>query len=409
MKKLFIRLIIILVLTFVSAGAQQSLDTIRVMTYNILKYDGSERNNYLNTVVSSVDPDVIIVQEMESQTGVNSFLANVLNNEYTTIQFNDGTYDTESHVFYKSYKIDFIDDNYLSTRLRDIAEYEVRIKSNNETVFFYSLHLKASQGLDNEQRRLGEVQILRESLDRHSPGTNFIVLGDFNIYYSNEPAYQKLIQEENNVSGQSFDPIDTPGSWHNSSNYASVHTQSSRAVKLPDGGSDGGLDDRFDFILISSPLWDNVNVSSYTEYGNDGAHLNKSINDGTNSAVSSEMADVIFYASDHLPVFCDFVFEVATSMEYEPKANPQKFQLYQNYPNPFNPSTKISFSLPESEHVVLTVFDILGKKVRTVLNESLHAGFHEIEFNTGQLPGSVYFYRLQAGESIQTRKFILLK
>jgi hypothetical protein len=121
------------------------------------------------------------------------------------------------------------------------------------------------------------------------------------------------------------------------------------------------------------------------------------------------MADAIFYGSDHLPVYCDFVFEIATSIDYESDANPQKFQLYQNYPNPFNPSTKISFILPESEHVVLTVFDILGKKVRTVLNESLHAGFHEIEFNAGQLPGSVYFYRLQAGESIQTRKFILLK
>ena len=180
-------------------------------------------------------------------------------------------------------------------------------------------------------------------------------------------------------------------------------------MDIGDGGSPGGLDDRFDLILISDPLWDNVNVPSYTAYGNDGAHFNMSINAGTNSAVSSEIADALFYGRDHLPVFCDFVFDIATSMAYESDANPKKFQLYQNYPNPFNPATKISFNLPESEHVVLTVFDTLGKKVRTILNESIHAGFHEIEFNAGQLPGSVYFYRLQAGESIQTRKFILLK
>ena len=408
MKKLFIRLIIIFTLSFVSAGAQ-SLDTIRVMSYNILNYNGSARSSYLNAVVNSVDPDVIIVQEMLSQTGVDSFLAIVLNNEYATIKFNNGR-DTDNHIFYKNEKVVFINDEYLSTSLRDIAEYEVRIRSNDETLFFYSLHLKASQGSDNEQRRLGEVQVLRDHLDWHRPGTNFMVLGDFNIYYSNEPAYQKLIQEDNNANSQSFDPIDTPGSWHSSSNYAAVHTQSPRAVLIGDGGSPGGLDDRFDFILISDPLWDNVNVPSYTAYGNDGAHFNISINDApTNSAVGQAMADSIFYASDHLPVYCDFVFEIATSMEYESDANPQKFQLYQNYPNPFNPSTKISFNLPESEHVVLTVFDILGKKVRTIVNESLNAGFHEIEFNAGQLPGSVYFYRLQAGESIQTRKFILLK
>ncbi len=269
---------------------QESQDTIRVMTYNILKYNGTSRNDYLKTVVSSVDPDVIMVQEMYS-AGVNSFLTNVLNESYLTIEFHDGP-DTDSHIYYKEDKLVFIEADYLDTALRDIAEYEMRIKSNDETVFIYSMHLKASSGSDNEQKRLAETTILRDQLNRHRPGTNFILVGDFNIYKSAEPAYQKLIQEENNPSGQSFDPIDTPGDWHADSKFASVHTQSPRAGDPFGGGANGGLDDRFDFILISNSLWDNVLVSSYTSYGNDGQHFDISINDApTNSAVGQSMAD----------------------------------------------------------------------------------------------------------------------
>lgn len=88
---------------------------------------------------------------------------------------------------------------------------------------------------------------------------------------------------------------------------------------------------------------------------------------------------------------------------------PINFILEQNYPNPFNPSTKISYSIPEYENVKIILYDMLGRKVRTLLNEYKPAGIYEIEFYADNLSSGVYIYTLQAGEFIQTRKMLLLK
>jgi len=85
------------------------------------------------------------------------------------------------------------------------------------------------------------------------------------------------------------------------------------------------------------------------------------------------------------------------------------FALDQNYPNPFNPTTKIKYQIPNSNHVTLKVFDILGRGVRTLVNETQVAGVHEVTFDTAGLTSGVYFYRLTAGSSVQTRKLVLVK
>jgi len=293
---------------------QVSGDTLRVATYNILNYNGMLRTDNLETVIQSMNPDIIIVQEMINQTGVDSFSVSVLNSQYSTISFHDGD-DTDNHLFYKGDKLEFFDDNYLSTALRDIAEYKMRIVENNELVYFYSAHFKASQGSENEQKRLAEATIIRDHLNNHPTGTNFIVLGDFNFYTSAEPGYQKLIGDEADNDGKSFDPIDSPGDWHDDESFSYIHTQSTRAEQLDDGGATGGLDDRFDLLLISESFQDNVIQGTYTEYGNDGQHFNQSINDGGNDSVSAEIADALYYASDHLPLYCEFVVISTSSRE----------------------------------------------------------------------------------------------
>jgi len=166
---------------------------------------------------------------------------------------------------------------------------------------------------------------------------------------------------------------------------------------------------RFDFILMSKALSDNVSVSSFTSYGNDGSHFNQSINAGTNSAVGAEMADALYYASDHLPVFCDFVFQVPTSLESESEFVVDNFQLYQNYPNPFNPSTLISWQLAVGSQVELSVYNLLGEKVTTLVSQYMNPGVHEIEFNASELVSGVYYYHLNAGEFQDVQKMILLK
>lgn len=88
---------------------------------------------------------------------------------------------------------------------------------------------------------------------------------------------------------------------------------------------------------------------------------------------------------------------------------PNKFSLEQNYPNPFNPTTKISWQSPVSSWQTLKVYDVLGNEAATLVNEYRDAGSYEIEFDASSLPSGVYFYKLQSGDFIQTRKMTLIK
>ena len=89
---------------------------------------------------------------------------------------------------------------------------------------------------------------------------------------------------------------------------------------------------------------------------------------------------------------------------------PAKFSLAQNYPNPFNPSTKIVFFLAVSQHVKIDVYNIVGQKIRTIIDEQQGAGRHEIEFNAENLLSSgIYFYHIKSGEFQDVKKMILLR
>lgn len=88
---------------------------------------------------------------------------------------------------------------------------------------------------------------------------------------------------------------------------------------------------------------------------------------------------------------------------------PAQFVLSQNYPNPFNPSTTIEFQIPHTSHVSLKVFDVLGKEVAMLVNETKHAGTYTVSFDAGKLSSGIYFYKLNTGSFVQIRKMILTK
>ena len=85
------------------------------------------------------------------------------------------------------------------------------------------------------------------------------------------------------------------------------------------------------------------------------------------------------------------------------------YKLLQNYPNPFNPSSKISYSIAESGRVLLQVYDVLGREIANLVNEEKPAGKYEVIFNVNDLASGIYFYRLQSGKFVETKKMILLK
>jgi hypothetical protein len=88
---------------------------------------------------------------------------------------------------------------------------------------------------------------------------------------------------------------------------------------------------------------------------------------------------------------------------------PTLFSLSQNYPNPFNPNTKIRFDLPKNVNVKLTLYDMLGREVETIVNEQLNAGSYEVNWDGSKYTSGVYYYRLNAGEFVETKKMILVK
>ena len=88
---------------------------------------------------------------------------------------------------------------------------------------------------------------------------------------------------------------------------------------------------------------------------------------------------------------------------------PENFELAQNYPNPFNPVTTIQYSIPQRSNVTLKVYDVLGNEIAALVNEEKLAGVYEVDFNASNLSSGVYFYKLQGGSFVETKKMILLR
>lgn len=98
-----------------------------------------------------------------------------------------------------------------------------------------------------------------------------------------------------------------------------------------------------------------------------------------------------------------------TDTEAQDPTLPVEYRLYQNYPNPFNPSTTVDFDLPESAFVRLVVFDMLGRVVESLVTGRQSPGTHTVRWDAGDHPSGVYFYQIEAGDFVQTRKMILMR
>lgn len=338
-------------------------DTLKVTAYNILNFPdalGAERLDDLRCVLTYINPDVLIVQEMQSQAGVDLLRDSVLNvhsNLYESVPFHDGP-DTDNALFYRSDRIEYVWSDHLPTPNRDIAEYRLHTEGGYE-LYVYSVHLKSSQGDTNELMRLQEATILRNHLDSLDAGTNVLVAGDFNLYASTEPAFDMLTGELPHVHSRLYDPLFLAGEWHDNENFAAQHTQSTRDIALPDGGSGGGLDDRFDMILCSESMLEHTGLyldpGAYVVCGNDGDHFNLAVNDGMNGSVPADVADALYYAADHLPVTVSIVYSYADDIARA---------ALKIWPNPMESEVHIQF--PWHDHFLraeVAITDITGRCV----------------------------------------------
>ena len=301
--------------------------TVRIMTYNLLNFeDENDRENDFRTIISIIEPDLIMVQEISGQTGFFHFKSDVLDliepNTWTGASFINQTASQDIALYYRHDLFTFISTTEINTAqtagTRDVIEWKIIHNASAKELSIYGVHFKASSGQTNAAQRLEEATVLRNYLNSLDENY-FIVGGDFNIYSNNqssEPAFEMLTGISGNNNGRLFDPINRIGHWHNNSSFADVHTQSPRTSSFG-GGAPGGMDDRFDWLFVSAALLsDSSDIhyieDSYETFGNDGNHFNQAINSGNNMSVSNEIANALHDASDHLPVYMDLFFNDLT-------------------------------------------------------------------------------------------------
>ena len=294
---------------------------LRICTYNVLNFPGSTgsaREDDFQAVIDEIDPDVLVVQEMISSSGQTQFLNNILNagqpGTWAAAPFINGD-DTDNSCFYKVAAVDFISQTALSTALRDINEYVLRpdgYSGSGAEFRVYSAHLKAGNDSEDQAKRKAECDTLRNHTNALPAGSHFFLGADLNIRASTEDAYQVLVGSQADNDGRFKDPINRPGNWHDVAAMVDIITQSPRTTSFG-GGATGGMDDRFDQLLISYATDDGEGIDyisgSYDCYGNDGdvypQRLNKSINVPANQAVGPILGENLHQASDHLPVYLD--------------------------------------------------------------------------------------------------------
>lgn len=289
---------------------------VKVMTYNALNYpgaSGSVREPSFRTVFQAIHPDIVVMQEMQSQTGVNQFKTNVLDavypGEYVVGPFTNGP-DTDNIVYYRTAACSLVSHIEIPTALRNISRYQLRMAGYNSSaadLYFYSCHLKASTGAANEALREAEATIMRNDGNTLPAGTRLIYAGDFNMQDSTEAAYRVLVGSQADNDGRCHDPINKGGTWNNNTAMALYHTQSPINTANPYGGATGGMDDRFDFLLASTALLSKEGLSyvagTYRTFGNDGLHCcNAAINDPPTIPEGATVANALEDAADHLPV-----------------------------------------------------------------------------------------------------------
>lgn len=152
--------------------------------------------------------------------------------------------------------------------------------------------------------------------------------------------------------------------------------------------SDGGNSDKFVMVDQTGPLW-----PGFT-WGNGGPW----------NAIQ-DIGSFVNYKCLAMRTIGSTPTGIQGNINEVPKSN----TLDQNYPNPFNPVTKLKFGITDLRFVSLKVYDILGNEIETLVNEKLNAGSYEIEFDGSNFPSGVYFYKLQAGEFVETKRMTLIK
>jgi exonuclease III len=361
-------------------------DTFSVMSYNLTNYGNifagctstnnglGLKNPELKNIIKHVMPDILGVCEMNtSPTVAGSFLNNVLNTDGITYYQRSNNQPEPagtltSVLFFNSLKFGLKQQSYANTPVRLVHHFRLYLKTeglaSGDTLWLNVLagHLKAGNTAADRTDRGTMATAVRNYLNGFSKKENCLIMGDFNLYNSSEAAWQTLTAANPNRTYQFIDPINRVGSWSVNSTFSDVHTQ---CPSLNSNGcfSGGGLDDRFDFILMNRHLLnDSAGLKyipgTYKALGNDGLHYNKNITDNpTNNSAPQSVLVSLFKASDHLPVLA----KISLNQIFTPASKLVSSKLELNHELINN--RLILSNLPENQKLEICISDFLGRQV----------------------------------------------
>lgn len=396
---------------FISFNLTAQTKNVRIFQYNLLTYgDVSNPTNYkdsrLKTIINHVQPDIFGANEIHNTPAMsNNILSNVLGSGWEKASYSNTTNAYQTNMlFWKSDKFSLQSQVVIVSLVRDIIAYRLYYKDTtartDDSVFLTAIvcHLKAGEGGTDETDRANETRAIVNYLNSLGKEANYILMGDLNLYTSDERAYQNLINN-NNIFSRFNDPVNRPGSWHSNNSFSSIHTQSTRTTNLSDNGVSGGLDDRFDFILVSdamlsSKLGVRYIPGSYKTIGQDGNHYNRAVNAAPqNTSAPTNVIQALYEFSDHLPVSADFVFQPkgVNIVEIE-----NDFANSFDVVNPFFENLSISFSTNLiNKEVSIQLYNSNGIKIKDI--QHIVSGNSTLSLPI-TLPQGVYMLRIHDAE-----------
>ncbi len=407
-----------------------SQETIKTMFYNLLNFPSTQpaRVSNLSLIIDDIQPDLFLVCELENEQGgeflfdealatsaINYVAAPFVSNQSTSNELQQLAYYNSDKLILDN--VTTLQSDVITTDLRDINRYSFILNTpdagtNPVYLEVFVTHLKAGRDTapdtTNQDRRLLEVNALTAYLNNNATtfSNRYILFaGDFNVYNSNEPAYQEILDTANNNSIDFIDPIDRPGFWSSNSSFQDIHTQSTLRSNghLGGDGATGGLDDRFDFILVSENLVGNPELEyvngSYEAYGNNGNCYNDNINDSNCTGVYSQtVRNWLFNFSDHLPVVLDLQTNLNLLNNPDAVFEEQLFLPEGNIvDNQFVIASKTSGFIEN-----ISIFNSLGQQMERLLMPPSS----EIRFDTANWPKGIYFVSLTSAAGKTTLKFI---
>jgi len=332
MKRTWISgLIVLFSLLQFNAFAQTS---IKVLSYNVLNYPQGEipnREDTLALILDYVQPDLFLIQELKSEAGYNTIYNSCFSDlqdpfaqvTYVPQNSNPGSsWPLQQSLIYNERLFGLAEEGIRTSPIRDMNRYKLYLKDEahllGDTTFLYVFvaHLKSSQGSENEQLRLEMMEAFTAYFNTLPADALAIFGGDFNLYSSDEPAYQLLLSPNNLLQWQ--DPINAPGVWSNGNYpFKQILTQSTRSSSIFGDGAGGGMDDRFDFIMATDALMNAISPihyspNSYFALGNNGTCYNQSIiNCDEDNDVPMYILNALYHMSDHLPVVMELQTDLA--------------------------------------------------------------------------------------------------